>query len=81
MFQNITNNWTWSRGLRLALGLFIAFQAYTVHDKLLGALAAFFIFQAVTSTGCCATTGCTTTINNKKNDTNKIDDVSYEEIK
>jgi|688.fasta_scaffold207678_4 hypothetical protein len=81
MLQNITNNWTWSRGLRMVLGLFMAYQAYVSHDKLLGAFAAFFIFQAVTGTGCCSTAGCTTTPNKNSNDTNKIEDVSYEEIK
>ena len=41
------------RWLRLSLGVFIGVQAFQTHDLLSGAIALFFLFQAVTNTGCC----------------------------
>ena len=46
------------RWVRLAMGLMIAFQAFQSKDALFGLLSAFFIYQALTNTGCYGATGC-----------------------
>jgi hypothetical protein len=80
IYQTLFTGWNWMRWLRLILGIFIAVQAIQSHDTLFGIMAAFFLFQALTNTGCCGTNGCTTTTPTKQ-DLDKIEDVEYEEIK
>ena len=46
------------RWVRLILGAFIAIQAMQTHDALAGMIAAFFLFQAITNTGCCGGNSC-----------------------
>lgn len=46
------------RWLRLAFGLFLAVQAWQLHDVPSGFLSAVLLFQAVTNTGCCGAAGC-----------------------
>jgi len=72
-------NWHFMRVLRLGLGLFIAVQAVKAHDAFSGLIAAFFLFQAVTNTGCCGSQGCSTSV--PKNNSDKIEDIEFEEIK
>jgi hypothetical protein len=72
-------NWHFMRVLRLALGIFIAFQAIKMHDAFSGVIAAFFLFQAITNTGCCGSQGCSTSV--QKNNSDKIEDIEFEEIK
>ena len=72
-------NWHFMRWLRLALGIFIAVQAYKMHDSFSGVIAAFFLFQAVTNTGCCGSQGCAVPIS--KTNSDKIEDVEFEEVK
>jgi hypothetical protein len=67
------------RVLRLGLGIFISVQAVKTHDAFSGLIAAFFLFQAVTNTGCCGSQGCATPMS--KDNSDKIEDVVYEEIK
>ena len=71
--------WNFMRWLRLGLGIFIAIQAIQTNDTLSGFIAAFFLFQAITNTGCCRSAGCT--VPATKRNTNKIEDVIFEEIK
>ena len=75
----LLHNWHFMRLLRLVLGVFIAVQAVKMHDTFSGVIAAFFLFQAVTNTGCCGAQGCSTSI--PKNNANTIEDVAYEEVK
>lgn len=56
--QTILTGWNFMRWLRLGLGVLIAVQAYQMNDTLSGLLAGFFIFQAVSNTGCCGSGGC-----------------------
>ena len=72
-------NWHFMRVLRLGLGVFIAIQAVKTHDAFSGLIAAFFLFQAVTNTGCCGSQGCSTSV--PKNNSDSIEDIAYEEIK
>lgn len=77
--QTLFTDWHFMRWLLLGLGVFIAIQAIQTQDKLSGFIAAFFLFQAVTNTGCCGSNGCS--VPTSKNHSEKIDDVKFEEIK
>jgi hypothetical protein len=77
--QTLLTGWNFMRWLRLGLGIFIAIQAIQTHDTLSGFIAAFFLFQAVTNTGCWGVGGCAVPIN--KNNSSEIQDVVFEEIK
>ncbi|MEO8759306.1 MAG: hypothetical protein ABI448_00320 [Bacteroidia bacterium] len=77
--QTLFFNWNFMRVLRLGFGIFIAYQALVTHDAFSGLIAAFFLFQAVTNTGCCGSQGCSTSI--PKNNVDKIEDVEFVEVK
>lgn len=77
--QTLFTGWHFMRWLRLGLGVFIAIQAIQTHDTLAGFIAAFFLFQAVTNTGCCGSNGCA--VPTPKNDNDEMEDVKFEEIK
>lgn len=77
--QNLLTNWHFMRWLRLGLGLMAGVQAIQLHDSLAGFVSIFFLFQAVTNTGCCGSTGCAA----PQETTSKKEDVEiqYEEVK
>ncbi|MBP6183282.1 hypothetical protein [Flavobacterium sp.] len=77
--ETLLTDWNFMRILRLALGIYIAVQAVETQSIFSGVVALFFIFQAVTNTGCCSSNGCSVPI--KKNNSDKIEEVEYEEIK
>ncbi len=77
--QNPLTNWHFMRWLRLGLGLMAGVQAIQLHDSLAGFVSIFFLFQAVTNTGCCGSTVCVA----PQETTSKKEDVEiqYEEVK
>lgn len=77
--QTLFSNWNFLRWLRLAIGAYVLVRAVMMHDNMLGFFGAFFLFRAVTNTGCCGTQGCAVPAT-KKNST-KADKVEFEEIK
>lgn len=77
--QTLLTGWNFMRFLRLGLGIYIAVQAVETLSFLSGIVAVFFLFQAITNTGCCGSNGCAIPINKGKHDTNK--EVKFEEIK
>jgi hypothetical protein len=77
--ETILQNWNFMRWLRLALGIYIAVQAVETLSIFSGVVAAFFIFQAITNTGCCGSNGCA--VPAKKNNSDKTEEVEFEEIK
>lgn len=78
--QTLFTGWHFMRWLRLGLGIFMAIQAIEMHDTFSGFIAAFFLFQAVTNTGCCGSNGCATPRTPVR--TKEIsDDINFEEIK
>lgn len=77
--QTLITGWNLMRLLRLGLGIIIAIQAVQSHDILLGFMSVFFLFQAVTNTGCCGQGGCAVPVNQSKNE--KTEDVEFEEVK
>ena len=78
--QMIFTNWHFMRWLRLVLGGFIAVQAIQNHDLIPGLIGAFFLYQAITNTGCCGANGCAVTPA-KKTEHTKVKDIEFEEIK
>ncbi len=80
--QTLFTDWHFMRWLRLGLGIFLAIQAFEMHDTFSGFIAAFFLFQAITNTGCCGSKSCTTTSSptDATHTQDIIDDIKYEEI-
>ena len=54
----LVTNWHFMRWLRLAIGLFLVWQLVQRPDIFTAFVAAFFLFQALTNTGCCGASGC-----------------------
>ncbi len=79
MLQTLLTGWNFMRWMRLILGVVIAIQAIQMHDSLAGFIAAFFLFQVATNTGCCGASGCA--VPTTKSKTNNIEDVEFEEVK
>ncbi len=78
--QMIFTNWHFMRWLRLVLGGFIAIQAIQNHDLVPGLIGVFFLYQAITNTGCCGTKSCAVTPT-KNTEEIKVRDIEFEEIK
>jgi hypothetical protein len=76
--QTLLSDWNFMRFVRLALGVYIGFQAFETQSIISGLLAAFLLYQVVTNTGCCGSNGCA--IPAKKNSTDTTEDVEFEEI-
>jgi len=72
-------HWNLMRWIRLAIGIYLAAQAMQMHDVLSGIVSAFFLFQALTNTGCCGVNGCARPATSKKSD--DFQEVEYDEIK
>jgi hypothetical protein len=54
------------RLFRLGLGIAIAIQAFRMNDLVAGFIAAIFLFQALSNTGCCRSSGCHIAPQNKQ---------------
>lgn len=79
MKQLLVTNWSFMRWLRLGIGLFLVIQAFRMHDSITGFFGAFFLFQAISNTGCCGVNGCATPTPGKNNGEKK--EIEFEEIK
>jgi hypothetical protein len=77
--ETLLTNWNFMRLLRLGLGIYIAIQAVETQSKISMIFAVFFLFQALTNTGCCGSNGCAVPL--KKNDATKTEEIEYEEVK
>ena len=77
--ETLFTGWNFMRFLRLGIGIYIAIQAVETQSLFSGVVAVFFLFQAITNTGCCGSNGCSVPINKSKSD--KIEEIDYEEIK
>lgn len=56
---SLLNNWSMIRLIRLVLSIIIIVQAVQVHNVLFGLFGTFFLYQALSNTGCCGMSGCT----------------------
>lgn len=78
MWQTLFTNWHLMRWVRLGIGILVMYEAIVTLDMLVGTIAAFFLFQALSNTGCCGAQGCATPIRNHLDDSQEI---YYKEIK
>ena len=72
------------RIMRLGIGIMLLVMGIQSRDWVMGLFSVFFLYQAVTDTGCCGTAGCNTPrdrirVSNKDTDLTNI--IEYEEIK
>lgn len=77
--ETLFTDWNFMRILRLGLGIYISIQAVETQSMISAMFAVFLLFQAITHTGCCGSKGCAVPI--KKNNSDKTEEVEYEEIK
>ena len=77
--ETFLSDWHFMRFLRLGLGIYVAVQGIETQSIFSGIVAIFFLFQAITNTGCCGSSSCA--VPTKKNNSNTIEDVEFEEIK
>lgn len=77
--ETLFTDWNFMRILRLGLGIYISIQAVETQSMISAMFAVFLLFQAITNTGCCGSKGCAVPI--KKNNSDKTEEVEYEEIK
>ncbi len=78
--MTLLTNWNFMRVIRLVLSLVILVQSIQMHDPLFGMFGAFFLFQALSNTGCCGSGGCATDLPANGN-SKTIENVEFEEIK
>jgi hypothetical protein len=76
--QMLFTGWTLMRWLRLGLGSIIGVQAIQQHDSVSGIIAALFLLQAITNTGCCGSQGCGIPV---RKTPATAEDAVYEEVK
>ena len=77
--ETLFTDWNFMRILRLGLGIYISIQAVETQSMISAIFALFFLFQAITNTGCCGSNGCAVPI--KKNNSSKTEEIEYEEVK
>ncbi len=76
--QTLFTNWNTMRWIRLGVGIFMVIQAIQFRDSLSAMIAIILLFQALTNTGCCGVTGCSTTLINHHSDGKS--EIEYEEV-
>ncbi len=82
--ERLLTNWHLMRIFRLGIGLMMLVMGFQSKDWMLGLFSTFFLYQAITDTGCCGTRGCSTPPNWKSRnpaETMKETTIEYEEIK
>lgn len=77
--ETLLTDWNFMRILRLGLGIYISVQAVETQSIISMIFAVFFLFQAISNTGCCGSNGCSVPIKKKKSD--KTEEIEYEEVK
>lgn len=77
--KTLLTDWHLMRVVRLVLGVLIALQAFQMQSAWVALFSGFFLFQAITNTGCCGASGCAP----KKGDNNDQhpDDLVFEEVR
>lgn len=56
--QRMLTNWHLGRVMRLAIGLMLLVTGIQGKDWIMGSFSLWFLYQAVTDTGCCGSGGC-----------------------
>ncbi len=80
--ERLTNNWHLGRVMRLGIGIMLIVMGIQSHDWAMGLFSIFFLYQAVTDTGCCGSQGCyAPPRKTRANDAATETVTEYEEIK
>lgn len=75
------SNWHTMRWVALSIGIFLAVMAIWYQDIVTGFLSAFFVFQAVTNTGCMVSRSCGVPQGADSHSYNKDPEIDYTEVK
>ena len=79
--QRLTTNWTLVRIMRLGIGAMLLTAGIENKDWAMGLFSLFFLYQAVTDTGCCGSQGCYNPPTGRQVDNTREEEIEYEEIK
>ena len=82
--ERLFTNWHLMRIMRLGIGIMMLVMGIQGKDWALGLFSTFFLYQAITDTGCCGTQACSTPKERSKiNAAGNAEEVpvEYEEIK
>ncbi len=80
--QRLLTNWHLMRIMRMAIGIWLLVVAIQTHDWAVGLFSGFFLYQALTDTGCCGSRACYAPDNKTITKTKEItSEIEYEEIK
>ncbi len=80
--RNYLMGWNFMRTIRLILGVVVVGQGIHAGDYLIAGLGALFASTALFNIGCCAATGaCNTYTRTDYRKTDKLEEVTYEEVK
>jgi hypothetical protein len=77
--QKLFTNWHLMRIMRLAIGLWMLVVGIQTRDWAVGLFSTFFLYQAITDTGCCGSQACNTPSVRKKEEI--VSEIEYEEVK
>ena len=78
ILKRILVGWNLIRGLRLLIGAYFTVQAIETQEIFSGIIAAFFLYQAITNTGCCGANACE--VPNAKNNADQSEEVELIEV-
>lgn len=76
----LLSNWHTMRWIALSIGIFLAVMAVWYKDIVTGFLSAFFVFQAVTNTGCMVAQSCGAP-QQRGTQTDTESEINYTEVK
>jgi len=79
--STLLSNWHTMRRVGLSIGIFLAVMAVWYQDILTGFLSAFFVFQAVTNTGCMVAQSCGVPKDEDTRSYHEDPEINYTEIK
>ena len=79
--QRLFTNWHLIRIFRLSIGLMLLAAGIQSRDMIVGLFSTFFLYQAITDTGCCSVKGCYTPSMKMRKETRKTPEVTVEDRK
>ena len=80
--ESLLTNWSLIRIVRLALGIWMIGWSIQAKDWAMGLFGGFFLYQAVTNTGCCGSGACYTPPRGRRTTTAEATkEIEYEEVK
>lgn len=78
--KTLFTNWHTMRWVALAIGVFFVAMAFIYADLLTGLFGGFFLFQAMTNTGCMVARSCGVPVQQNGGE-NETAEIEYSEVK